>query len=312
MPAFKGRTVFEAARRVKSFLSANLHQREQTQELRRARERIKTQTRRIQRLRETLERERQAASNERARDYLRETTFGGLIEDGRFGELPEAVRDAALNLRDEIEIARLSEESAGRFEALKGREELKLHLGSGSDLRAGWVNVDLRDRDRAEAIPDATFINYDLRRGLPVEVGSCAYIYSSHFFEHLEYRHGVRLMRDCHRALRPGGVFRISLPDFRGLFTRYLQSGGQNRSAGRINLLKVLPDLEPGTETIVDHINYGVYQRGEHKYIYDQEKIMLLLQRIGYSSVTESEYREGVDPDSEVRRAYSFYVEALK
>lgn len=198
MPAFKGRTVLELGRRVKTFLSANLPQREQTQELRQAQERIKTQARRIKRLRETLEKERQAASNERARDYLRGTTFGSLIEAGRFGELPEAVRDAALNLRNEIEIARLSEESAERFEARK------------------------------------------------------------------------------------------------------------------INLLKVLPDLEPGTETIVDHINYGVYQRGEHKYIYDQEKIMLLLRRIGYSSVTESEYREGVDPDSGVRRAYSFYVEAVK
>lgn len=180
-------------------------------------------------------------------------------------------------------------------------------------MRAGWVSVDLRARDQAEASPDALFINYDLRWGLPVEEGSCAYIYSSHFFEHLEYRHGVRLMRDCHQALRPGGVFRISLPDFRGLFARYLQGGaGQNQPASKINLLKVLPDLEPGTETIVDHINYGVYQRGEYKYIYDQEKIMLLLRRIGYSSVTESEYREGVDPDSGVRRAYSFYVEAVK
>ena len=39
---------------------------------------------------------------------------------------------------------------------------------------------------------------------------------------------------------------------------------------------------------------------------------MLLLRRIGYSSVVETTYEEGIDPDNEMRRAYSFYVEAVK
>ena len=44
----------------------------------------------------------------------------------------------------------------------------------------------------------------------------------------------------------------------------------------------------------------------------DEEKIMLLLRHIGFKSVAISSFREGVDPDNELRRALSFYVEAIK
>ena len=230
------------------------------------------------------------------------------------GARPEGVRRAAQNLLDEIEIDRISREAAAQFEALGGLKELKLHLGAGADVRDGWVNIDLALRFPPGVSPTAgpgtVFINYDLRRGIRLEDGSAAYVYSSHFFEHLEYKAGLRLMRDCHRVLRAGGVFRISLPNFKGLFDSYVR--GDHEYTSMVNIREVLPDVEPGTETLVDQVNYGVYQCGEHKCIYDQEKLVLLLRRIGFSSVGETPYKEGVDPSDELRRKYSFYVEAVK
>jgi hypothetical protein len=66
------------------------------------------------------------------------------------------------------------------------------------------------------------------------------------------------------------------------------------------------------SRALVDYINYAVYQYGEHKYIYDEEKLALILDRLGFRSVTRSAYQEGIDPDSLLRRRYSFYVEAVK
>jgi hypothetical protein len=74
----------------------------------------------------------------------------------------------------------------------------------------------------------------------------------------------------------------------------------------------VLPGLDPATTTLVDHINYGVYQNGEHKFIYDEEKICLVLRSLGFGSVNITPYREGLDPPNELRQRYSFYVEAIK
>ena len=227
---------------------------------------------------------------------------------------PAPVRDAVKNLIAEVEIDRLVAASAPQFAALKTRRDLKLHLGAGADIRSGWVNIDLQLRGAAGLQPprdsETVFINYDLRRSLPLENDSCELIYSSHFFEHLDYEHGWALMRECHRVLKPGGVFRVSLPNFRGLFQAYISK--DHDYVGLIDIRAELPELEPGTELLVDHINFGVYQHGEHKWIYDEEKVLVLLKRLGFTSVAETPFKAGIDPDDPIRRKYSFYVEAVK
>ena len=79
-----------------------------------------------------------------------------------------------------------------------------------------------------------------------------------------------------------------------------------------VDIREALHYVEPGTETIVDHVNYGVYQHGEHKTIYDEEKLSVILRAIGFSTVTESSFNAEIDPDEPVRRRYSFYLEAVK
>jgi predicted SAM-dependent methyltransferase len=229
---------------------------------------------------------------------------------------PEGVRTTARMLWDEVRIARRVARAPAAFAALEGRTELKVHLGCGPELKPGWVNVDL---DIPDDVPpmlpgraaDSWYISYDLRSGtLPLADGSCALIYSSHFFEHLEPAQGYRLMRDCHRALRPGGVFRVCLPDLRRVFDAYLR--GDEHYLHLLNVREALPYLVPGTETIVDYVNYGVYQNGEHKCVYDEEKVLRLLHTIGFAEAAPSTYVEGLDSGSDVRRRYSFYVDATK
>ena len=59
-------------------------------------------------------------------------------------------------------------------------------------------------------------------------------------------------------------------------------------------------------------VNYAAYQSGEHKWIYDEQKVILLFQKTGFKSVAPSVFMAGVDPDGPLRRRYSFYVEAIK
>ena len=230
---------------------------------------------------------------------------------------PESVKAAVRNLRREVKAAEASKESAKSFRTLEGETGLKVHLGCGEDVREGWVNIDLAPilprRVDPAAHANATFIDHDLRRGLPLEDGSCDFIYSSHFFEHLEYEHGLRLMHDCYRTLRPGGVFRIVLPNLRGFFEAYLR--GEKEYFDELDpfIYAYMPSvIESGTKTLIDYINFGVYQNGEHKYIYDEEKLDLILEKIGYTSVVPSSYQEGIDLDVSFRQRYSFYMEAVK
>ena len=229
---------------------------------------------------------------------------------------PAAVQAAARNLLNEMRLARAVRRSGRQFRELRNRKELKVHLGCGGELKSGWVNVDLNLNGLVppmtpEHAPDTMFILYDLRSGaLPLDDESCALFYSSHFMEHLEYREGVLLMRDCHRMLRPGGIFRAGLPHFRNAFRAYLDANQQFFDL--IDLRQWLPDREPETLSLVDYVNLGVYQWGEHKCIYDEEKIRLVLRRIGFRSADIVPYQEGLDPGNEIRQRYSFYVEAVK
>lgn len=218
----------------------------------------------------------------------------------------QPVARAAVTLGREVAIAVRAVGSTRRFRRLRGQQELKVHLGCGADVRRGWVNVDLAPEPREDAI----VIAHDLRKGLPLESASCSLIYSSHFFEHLDYKAGVRLMRDCHRVLQHGGALRFAMPNFRGMVEAYLR--GDITYLELVDIREALPYVEPGTETIVDHVNYGVYQHGEHKTIYDEEKLSVILRAIGFSTVTESSFNAEIDPDEPVRRRYSFYLEAVK
>ena len=247
-----------------------------------------------------------------------------LIEEINVGADP-LLNDAIRRLQYELEITRIVQAAASALAALQAERELKVHLGCGPDIRSGWLNIDLivgrEARQRAENNAAGRFLNFDLRRGLPLADGSCEIIYSSHFFEHLEYRHGVALMRDCHRCLKPGATFRLALPDFRKVFASYV--AGDNRENEAFDRLvgpefgsnfELIRGLEPEIRgrAMVDYLNYAVYQYGEHKTIYDEQKLIILLERIGFRSVAATDFREDLDPSSELRRNSSFYVEATK
>jgi len=88
---------------------------------------------------------------------------------------------------------------------LSGQKHLRLHVGCGSNIKKGWVNIDLS--------PQAD-ITLDLREPLPLLESSCSFIYSEHFLEHLDYLgHAISFLSECYRVLEPGGLFSIGVPD---------------------------------------------------------------------------------------------------
>ena len=217
----------------------------------------------------------------------------------------EGLIGAARVLATELQI-KLTRSSTKPFQALREGRDLRINLGCGSDIRPGWVNIDLGLGYKTTLRGERVFVAYDLRRGMPLAAGSCSYIYSSHFFEHLEYRQGLRLMADCHRALELGGRFRIALPNYRALFAAYLS--GEH---AMFDLLTHEID-EPTSRQLADYMTYIVYQHGEHKCIYDEERLTHALCSVGFSKAESVSYQAGVDPDTELRRRYSFYVEAVR
>src|ERR1041385_9099012 len=96
--------------------------------------------------------------------------------------------------------------------ALEGQK--RLHLACGSNVLDGWANIDLNS--------NGTVIGWDLTGRLPVHSGTIELIYCEHFIEHVTLEQAAVLLADCHRALRPGGVLRLSTPRLTKLVDEYL------------------------------------------------------------------------------------------
>jgi len=102
-----------------------------------------------------------------------------------------------------------------------------LNLGCGARFQpgSGWTNLDfISHHPRVRA--------HDLNQGLPFPDGSYDGVYHSHVLEHFTAQDGLRLLRECFRVLRPGGVIRVVVPDLERIATGYLEAVAAVR-AGR-------------------------------------------------------------------------------
>lgn len=81
----------------------------------------------------------------------------------------------------------------------------KLNLGCGTDIREGWINLDIARLDGVDVLHDINVLP------LPFEDKYFEYILAQDILEHLEY---IPLLKDLHRVLKRGSTVQIRVPHF--------------------------------------------------------------------------------------------------
>lgn len=81
----------------------------------------------------------------------------------------------------------------------------KLNLGSGSDIKEGWVNLD------SHHLPGVDVVHVIGKKPLPFKKGEFDYILCQDILEHVDF---IPVLKDLHRILAPGGVLKIRVPHF--------------------------------------------------------------------------------------------------
>ncbi len=79
----------------------------------------------------------------------------------------------------------------------------RLHIGCGTELLEGWVNIDLKEAPGVQAL--------DVGGGLPF--ADVEFIFAEHFIEHLSFAEGRFFVQECRRVMRDDGVLRLSTPN---------------------------------------------------------------------------------------------------
>lgn len=126
----------------------------------------------------------------------------------------------------------------------------RLHLGCGTNHRAGWTNVDCQARLNPDFVCDLSQPRW------PWLSNSIENIYCNHLFEHLP--NTVAVMTECHRILKPGGELEVIVP-----------------FAGNLNYFQDPTHVRPWTDRTV---NYFI--RGHVSHIYCDEGFDLVFNRL--------------------------------
>ncbi|PZV15274.1 MAG: methyltransferase [Pseudanabaena sp.] len=92
-----------------------------------------------------------------------------------------------------------------------------LNIGCGSVFDQDWINLDVDPYSKDVK-------TWDVRKGLPFADNSLDACYSSHVVEHLTSIEAQKLLGECFRVLKRGGVIRLVVPDLEAIARLYLNT----------------------------------------------------------------------------------------
>jgi len=227
---------------------------------------------------------------------------------------------------------------------MNARKVKKINIGSGPRGKSDWINLDwgiLALLSKAPWLVNLVIklrllpSNYttvwqskprlwDCRKRLPFATSSVDYIYTSHFLEHLYRYQVIKLLIECKRVLRPGGIMRVVVPDLKIFAKRYVNNDMEFFRS--LSGAKTSISLENISDLLVYHF-YGydcwceptflqklhrIFIRG-HLWMYDYESLSKILYEVGFTNVWNCQGGVGKVPDIDfldVSRDNSLFIEA--
>lgn len=183
----------------------------------------------------------------------------------------------------------------------------KFNLGCGTVFIPGYLNIGFwyhLDEDALYANPNGVegtyLLNHDLVKGIPAADGSLDVIYHSHLLEHLSYREGMDFIASCYRALAPGGIMRVLVPDLELFIQNYV-----NNNAFFFDQYRRALAPEEAIYPTKGAIFMGMLHNHGHKMGYDFETLKWILERSGFIQVRRTLWQDSDLPDIAVAEPYS-------
>lgn len=178
--------------------------------------------------------------------------------------------------------AQIFEKNRRKIDALLKRSDpIKLEFGAGENRGiAGWTYADLNEE---------CDLTLDLTQPLPFPDNCVSVIYSSHLLEHFEYADLVKFLKECLRILKPGGVFSAAVPNARIYLEAYQNSVGFDPSL----FCRYEPSYNGNSR--MDYVNYIAYMGSHHRYMFDEDNLLALLEKFDFKNIRLRKFDEQLD-----------------
>lgn len=160
---------------------------------------------------------------------------------------------------------------------------IKLHLGCWHRFIPGFIHIDLSDMPHID-------YNTNIAELPMIDDASVHMIYCSHAFEYFDSEARDKALTEWKRVLAPGGLLRLSVPDFAQLIKIYHQAGDIRKILGPL-FGKMVINTTQGEEKLF------------HKIVYDQKYMTEVLEVNGFGEVELWDWRTtehyGIDDHSQ-------------
>jgi predicted SAM-dependent methyltransferase len=187
---------------------------------------------------------------------------------------------------------------------------LYVQYGCGLCAPDGWLNFDASPRLRLERVAGLRMLLRgsvgllfpanarpgDIVRGLPVADGTVRGVYCSHVLEHLPRNDVAAALRNTHRMLAAGGLFRLVVPDLRWRAAQYLNSAERHDPQAADALMDAcLLGTRQRSKTLMASLR-SRFGRSAHAWMYDFAALKGLLEQAGFDGVRRCEFGDCHDP----------------
>lgn len=185
---------------------------------------------------------------------------------------------------------------------------MHLQFGAGLCAPRDWVNVDASPTLRLQRLPfvggmfqrggvvfPENVVFGDIVKGLPYASESCDGVYSSHVLEHLSRDDCERALKEAHRLLRPGGVFRAVLPDLKAAAESYIARASEgDKNASHAFMEETYLGLSSRPRTPIGVIR-GIFGNSQHLWMWDRAAMTSAFLDAGFVSVRDAQFGDSDD-----------------
>lgn len=149
-------------------------------------------------------------------------------------------------------------------------DPVNVHLGCGPKYIPGFIHLDANPYDHVDHVGGVDKLDW-------FSDDSVDLIYACHVLEHFGRHEYLDVLVEWHRVLKPGGILRLSVPDFAKTVKVYSE-----RKILVDGIMTIMGSLVGGQRDLFDY----------HKIVFDQELLENALKKVGFATTSLWDWRQ--------------------
>jgi hypothetical protein len=129
-----------------------------------------------------------------------------------------------------------------------------------------------------------------------VRDASCFGVYASHVLEHLPLNDFYIALENTKRILRPGGVFRLVVPDLESIAREYLHRLDGHEVTPNATFFEMSCLGQKVRKRGLAGIAYYYLNNSEHRWMWDAPSLFSALSEAGFTAIRRCAFGDSTDP----------------